>query len=441
MALRWTRNDSLAYRDFSDLGQNLVGAYRQRQLGDAYKMEPEEVSDYDYNVGDTKRYKLGNEYSDAPYSPEQIDQARLKAAADVYGRTGMPEQGLKLRQMAKQGELSDVQLQGAKVGLEKTSRENRYGQKEEAFFKFMQEHQALPDEEFFPKAASFATQHIQDGKSFGVSFDPNEGWRGTVTNPDGTSSVVPIKSREGFSRALQRYVSPKMMQEAGKADREDEQLGLKRGELDVKRQQADTMERYRGDQAEHMRRQDDIMAQWRRDQAGLLRDKNARTTFDRMPEADKVFLTSLERQEQSLTTALGKSEDPTERAQIGVQLRQLRARQFDLYKKHKLIPEGTPRWQYLGMPDPMRMVIDAANNARNPEEYEQSLQQFTQLYGDDPDAADAFNAAEDLRRDKFGNRVKSQTPTQFGAPFSNAPRLGITPEQMRRALPYGLRSY
>lgn len=319
-----------------------------------------------------------------------------------------------------------AKTQATGLQLQNAQRENRYAKSEEGFFNFMQNNAHLPDEEFYKNGAAFATKHVPDGKSFGVTFDENEGWRGVVTNPDGTSSVVPIKSRDGFARTLQRYTSPKMMQEANKADLQERELG-------VKERGAATMEGYRRDQAEHMRRQDDILSKWRNDQAGLLRDKNDKSSYARMPEADRIYLQSLEGRKKNFETLLAKPDlDPTQIPQMQRGYRQVLGDEYGMLKKHKLIPEGVTLSRYRGLPDPMKMVLDAVNAARSPQELQQSMAQFKMLYEDDPDAADAFNAAEDMSRRKFGNQVQPQNQRAqvqvspfFSAPSRPAPGAGL----------------
>src|SRR5690554_420754 len=104
MALRWTRNDSLAYQTLASLGHRLADARRKRKLGDAYSLD-QEATPVTFDAADNPeqyQYKLGDQVQSTPFTQSQIDQARFRAAADVYGRMGMPEEGLRLRHLAKQ---------------------------------------------------------------------------------------------------------------------------------------------------------------------------------------------------------------------------------------------------------------------------------------------------------------------------------------------------
>lgn len=430
--MRWTRNDSLAYRAFSDLGSNLAGAHRQRKLGDAYAMD-QEVNPVSFDAADNPeqmQYKFGGQVQSTPFSQDQIDQGRMRAAADVYGRTGMPEQGLKLRQMAKQGELQDVQLQSAQLGLKGQQRQDKYAQNEDAWLEFQRDHANLPDEEYFPAAARFASTKIGDGKTFGVTFDPNEGWRAAVTDT-GTGQVTfrGIPDRQKFDMALQRYLSPQMLQHGQKLDQEERKLGQKDRELGQKDRELGINAGLRGAQQDYYR----SGADENRARARYWDRGGASGTGLRLPEADKIMLTGLERQEQSLGTALTKLDplDPASGQQlqgISRQLMDVRKRRYDLLKKNKALPEGVTKTAFLGLPDPLQVAELNMTQFQGDElKFRQSLEAFDDMYGDAPEAAEARNAMQVFLQQQFYSRVKPQNqrgglvqqirqgPAQFGS--------------------------
>lgn len=425
--MRWTKNDSLAYGAFSDLGDRLGEAVVKRKVGDAWGANPVEEEQYDYNDGVQKKYRLGNQVQDTPFTPEQLDQGRARMAADVYGRIGMPEQGYKLRSMAKQDELAGLQMENARLGLKKGRREEKYAQNEDAWFEFQQQFGHLPDEEYFPAAARFASSKIQDGKTFGVTFDPNEGWRAAVTDTNsGQVTFRPIPGRQQFDSALQRYLSPRMLADAQKQDNENRRFS----QVDQKLGQGD--------------RQLGLLQQ-RVDQQGKLMDAQAgawealarqRGTELKIPEADKIRLQGIERQEQLITTALTKLDpnDPAsaqQSAALRQQFVQLRKQSYGLRAKYNLV--NGPQWADAGMPNPMekaRVIMHAFGglgdgaparlgmprlNPNQERELYMAVEQFRELYsGNDPESAEALNALE-----TFATQMRSQVKPEHSRPPIN----------------------
>lgn len=160
----------------------------------------------------------------------------------------------------------------------------------------------------------------------------------------------------------------------------------------------------------------------------------------RIPEADRIVLTSLERQEQVLTKAVAEAETPQLAAQAGAELRRVRGAKFDQMKRLKVLPDGITKTQFLGLPPPLEMAKQAMSTAQSEQDFRASMDQFESIYGDAPEAAQAWNAMQVFMQRKFYDRVR---PQNTGQPFgSNLTRVfrqgGDAMDRMGLSLPGGI---
>lgn len=96
---------------------------------------------------------------------------------------------------------------------------------------------------------------------------------------------------------------------------------------------------------------------------------------------------------QAAEAAAAKAEPGTpQAAAAALASRKATAALFDWQKSAGIAPEGVPRWQAIGLPDPIETAKSAMVSAKNEKEFVQSMQQFDDLYGNDPDAAQARQA-------------------------------------------------
>lgn len=92
---------------------------------------------------------------DGEMSPQQVDSARLLAMSGVYSKMGNPEKALALKQQARQGELTDLQIRQAnradraadadekyRAGIAEWQKNSRWGQMQEANARADQEYQS-----------------------------------------------------------------------------------------------------------------------------------------------------------------------------------------------------------------------------------------------------------------------------------------------------------
>lgn len=155
--MRWTHNDSLAYRDVTDAGEKLRGLYEQYQAGLAgdaaakqqtqniygpaslddqfgaavsasdqtardqveFGLTPEEIASGKYNQEAAtqnvtgRRYGLGDaptSWQDKQFTQQQMDTARMKGMADYYLKNGDYMKGYGLAHMAMQNQLTQGQI-------------------------------------------------------------------------------------------------------------------------------------------------------------------------------------------------------------------------------------------------------------------------------------------------------------------------------------------
>jgi hypothetical protein len=360
---------------------------------------------------------VGTEREDGSvYQPEQAyeDFARLGAQYNPEKAMGVRTAGLQ-HQAAKQSlETGALQQAGIK-------RNERYAKNEEDVVEFLRKMQGAPDDQFYREASKFASRFGNDGKSFGVDFDANGGYSAVMIDTNsGEVHRQPIGSRQDVEQQLLSYASPQGYRQAQEHGLKERKLGqgdrqLEQGDkrLGIMQQQVDQQGRLIDAQSQAMR---------------ALANQRQQTAIDRMPEADKLHMQSLSGRKKNLESILAKPDlDPAKVPEMQRAYRQLLGEEYGLLKKHGLIPEGKTLSAYRGLPDPMQVVMDAINAADTEKEFLQSVKMFNSLYGDDPAAADAWNAMEDVRRDKFDSRVRPQNISQEGG-------LGI------RMLPPGARN-
>jgi hypothetical protein len=262
----------------TDFGQRLEDTMLSTQVGDAFRAAPEEITDYDYNVGETRRYKLGDTVQDQQFTPEQLQQLRLDLAADVYARKGRPEQALGLRSKAQQLKLLGAQEKAASQGLElgavnlkNAKRKSDEDEKEQEAFRFLRSISHLPEPQKMQEIAKFASKFVPDGVNFGVDFDENAGYQMVAIGPNGSVSRKPVTDSRQLEREVLSYVNPKLHQQVRAEERQErtddrldralgQQSAYQRGQLAISERNAATTERYRQDQAAHMERQDQRQA-------------------------------------------------------------------------------------------------------------------------------------------------------------------------------------
>lgn len=361
------------------------------------------------------------------------DAARLTAPHDYAASEQLRTAGL--------------QRKTARVQAKGIERQERYQQNEEDTMALLQRIQALPDDQYYREIAKFATRYGNDGKSFGVDFDHNAGYKLTMVS-DGAVKSVPVRDRKQVERMVMSYASPKFHQQA-------EELGLKERTVEVAERNAATNE------------------SWRQHQAGLtsaqtkawLALANQRDNAGSMPAADKMRLEQFGRMEQVVTTRLadlskaidtsnpqGQAQFQQMSAQLNSQMRQLRKQSYELRKKHGLV--NGPLWQEMGDPPPLEkakhiMSLFANMNSETGQlraglrrmtpqdelDFSAGLAQFEQNYGDDPEAAYAMNALQTFRQQMFWGNVRPQNNVgDFGLPP------GLTPANFAPGMPQGPRA-
>jgi hypothetical protein len=376
-------------------GMSMARQDNRRDDEEKRRKEDHERRKQEFARQDAVRREAGNALSNIGQQREDgsvydedtayADAARLTAPHDYTASEGLRTAGL--------------QRKTARVQAKGLERQERYQQNEEDTMAFLQRTQALPDDQYYREVARFATRYGNDGKSFGVEFDHNAGYKLTMVN-DGAVRSVPVQNRQQVERLLMSYASPKMRQQS-------EELGLKERQVGAAETQARAAETNAAS-----------MEAWRRNQAGLVNAQSKawlalanqrETTGAKMPEGEKILLQSRERQQQALLTMLGKAETPEQGAQIQQQLMALQRDEYDHLKKLKLLPDGVTKTQYLRLPDPLQVARQAMSSARTEQEFRASMEQFEQLYGDAPEAAQAFNAMQVFLQNQFYNKVRPQT--------------------------------
>ena len=258
------------------------------------------------------------------------------------------------------------------------------------------------------REASQAYAQINDGKQVTMSEDASGTPMIALTDvTNGKTSLVPFsaESVNAVVRNLYALSSPQAFQQAherGLADRKagqtDRQLGLLERRID---QQGELMEA----QGEAYR---------------ALAGQREQTGSIKMPEGDRIFLTRLGQNEQALMANLSKLDplDPSAqqtRTSINQQLLRVKKAQYDMLMKHKVLPEGTSRTAFLGLPDPLMVArANMTQFAQSEEQFRMSLDAFDEMYGDAPEASQARNALAVFMQNQFYSRVKPQNAGVVG---------------------------
>ena len=362
------------------------------------------------------------------------------AIGDFSGQVAQYDPGLAVTSHVQGEQLKTAGL--ARKGLE---RGERYAQAEEDVTTFLRNSMGMPDDQFYSAAAQFASRYGNDGKAFGIDQDPNGGFKAVMVS-DGRVRSVPIQSRQQLEQMLMSYASPQ-------AYRQSRELGLKEREVGAKEKTAGATEQWRRDQQPVLQAQADMYRQ----HAGLYQQMGDYYSRGgpgsggglRIPEADKIVLTSLQQQEKALNDQLAKidpsfPESAGQGRAIQQQLVDVRGRLFDMLQRNGAIPAGTTRTQFLGLPDPLesaRSIMAGAGN--NEMRFRQMVEAFEKTYGDAPEAAQARNALDVFMQQQFYGRVRPQNQNaglvrQFAQPFSGGhmtPEMGL---RVRETAPYGI---
>lgn len=137
---------------------------------------------------------LGKTY-DKPLTDAQQDQARLVAMAGVHSKYGDPAEALRLKQQARQGELTDLQLKGAQRADRQADNEEKYQAGIPGLMAGSRFSSAQADGRKYSLADSLADNaaYLAYGTQFG-KFDP-EKWAGLAAQMDKLE-------KEGYHRAL-----------------------------------------------------------------------------------------------------------------------------------------------------------------------------------------------------------------------------------------------
>lgn len=301
---------------------------------------------------------------------------------------------------------SHLKASGLQVkGLERQENEAQLGEQSMAL---MRELQSGGDPMGVYRKAMQLYGKVPDGKHASLAEDPAGNLMMVLTDTNTGQSRLAQFSPENVQKALtglHALTSPKAFNQERELGLKERGVSQKDRELGLKERDIASQEGLRGS----MGRAYDALA-GQRDQ----------TSSVKMPEADRVMLTGIGDRLKSLDVLMSKVDpnDPASVQQLGQlkqQQRTLLSQQYAIQKKHGLVPPGMTLSAFRGLPDPMQMVMTAINAANTESEFLQSMRQIEQLYSDDPEAADALNAMEDVRRDKF-SRVKSQTVSMEGGP-------------------------
>lgn len=131
-------------RAAADSGQYDIGYDQEKQ---AYTVTPKAGGETG-TIGQQQRTQFLGKTYDKPLSEGEIDRARMMAMSGIHAKYGNPEKAMQLKQMARQGELADMQLNSArqeeeyKAGIKDWMANSRYGQVQQANMTAEQEHQA-----------------------------------------------------------------------------------------------------------------------------------------------------------------------------------------------------------------------------------------------------------------------------------------------------------
>lgn len=307
------------------------------------------------------------------------------------------------RAAAGQLKASGLQAKAAGLQIQGLERQEREAQLGEQSMALLRDWSAGGDPMDVYRRAMQLYGKVPDGKHASLAEDPAGNLMMVLTDTNTGQSRLAQFNHENVGKALKglhALTSQKTLQQAQEhgikqrtADQGDRRLG-------ILQQQVDNQGRLIDAQSEAYR---------------ALAGQREQTGLNKMPEPDKIMLTGVGNRLKNIDVLLSKVDmndpnAPQQLAQLKQQQRVLLSQEYSLLKKHGLVVPGTTLSAYRGLPDPMQMVMTAINSAGTEAEFMKSASSLEQLYGDDPDAADAMNAIADLRRDKF-SRVRPQNET------------------------------
>jgi hypothetical protein len=287
--------------------------------------------------------------------------------------------------------------------------------------------------------ASRAYGQVNDGKQISLSEDAAGIPMIALTDvAQGRTRMVQFSPEnvQAVVRNLYALSSPQAYQQEREMGLKEQTVGVAQQNADSTRITANATAGYRDDQRRLIDGQLGLLGAQQKYWGGRQTDPQMR-----IPEADRIVLTGLERQEQLLTKAVAEAETPQLGAQANAELRRVRSAKFDQMKRLKVLPDGVTKTQFLGLPDPLQMARQAMSTAQGEQDFRASMDQFQSIYGDAPEAAQAWNAMQVFMNNQYYSRVKPQTPQrgllkQIASPWSD-----MTEEQglrMREQFPYGI---
>jgi len=234
----------------SSMARGWLSAYdwgKERELeeeaGKAGAVGPEEYVERGEDGVEKRSYKLGDRVQDKPFTDSEIDSHRTRAVADVYTRRGKAKEGLQLRQTARQGELTDIQTEAARVGLSSAKRAESQAGEMEAIMQWRRRIAAGDDPNIVSREMVARYAKIPQGP--GASITQVNGVPHFVLTDEerGESQLYPVTS-ETVMHALDQFqslVSPQAYEAHHKR-------GLEERKVKATEKQAATMEGYRNDQ-------------------------------------------------------------------------------------------------------------------------------------------------------------------------------------------------
>jgi hypothetical protein len=100
----------------------------QRPAGGLRERQQYQPSSYGASIAlpETTQYQLGGRTQGTQFSPEEVNRARTEEMARVYEQQGMPEEAMRMRQLAQQQELTGIQRQREKLQLSTAQRQQEF---------------------------------------------------------------------------------------------------------------------------------------------------------------------------------------------------------------------------------------------------------------------------------------------------------------------------
>lgn len=368
---------------------------REKRINEATGLElgligKQVTTDYTIQPGAT-----GNLDEGGAWTP----QTQMRTPEQAYERAGLA--------MAKAGAKPErvAQFQATGLQMQNAARENRYGMYAEKALEFRRRIAAGEDPAAVYREAAGLYNQVQDGKSAGLTEDGSELILFDVGT--GVAKKVPA-SPETFAKAIDAFhalSSPKAM------EKEQDHV-LKGRQVAAQESQAATAAAAQLSTADYQRSQAESLAQMRRDMAAHWQRQDG-ANGPKLAEQDKIYLTGLTRQENTLEQLLAKADVSTPEGQAQVlqikgELSRVRNLQWDHYKKLKMLPDHVTKTQFLGLPDPKLIAKTSMTKfAKNEKGFRDALAAFDATYGDAPEASEARNEMEAFLQQNF-SRVQPQ---------------------------------